>query len=540
MRKFLSILHWKPWSFIFLLGACLTVGNVQAQVSSPTFTTNATKKAEKQLKPEQQKELDAKKLAHEKAKKASMEAVNAKKKAFIDQMRVEYGEKGAQKAMMILEGKTRELVYPSISTNRKKPGVGNPIILTTVTDYPYTESFEGTDGDWVAGGTNSSWERGVPDPTNAIIDAASEGTEAWVTNLAGNYNTNEESWVESPVFDFSAVIGPKLSFDYKYNTENNFDGVVLQYSTDDGTSWTDFDDWTGAGSTAGSAYLKGEYDLTFLAGESSVMFRFFLSSDFIVTREGFAFDNVRISDPQDDLSVSAIDVPGLGVFSNAEAITIEIDNIGKRPASGFDVVLEVDGTVVATEAFTGTINNGESASYTFTTSVDLSVSTLTEFTLNAYPVFAEEDEPGNDAFSTTVLSQIMVNSYPYSQGFEDGNGGSWGTADSGNGAGSTWEVGIPEGPDVIGASEEFVAWTTKADGLYLENEQSWVFSPIFDFTNNSKPIIEFDLAYNLENGWDGVAFQYSTDLGETWTNLGDAGDAGNWFNGNVDGPLATH
>ncbi|NQX85505.1 MAG: hypothetical protein HRT67_06320, partial [Flavobacteriaceae bacterium] len=73
-------------------------------------------------------------------------------------------------------------------------------ISAQITSYPYSEDFETDDGGWVADNTtNGTWALGAP--TGAVINSAGSGTNAWVTNLSGDYNSNENSWVTSPVFD---------------------------------------------------------------------------------------------------------------------------------------------------------------------------------------------------------------------------------------------------------------------------------------------------------------------------------------------------
>jgi len=41
---------------------------------------------------------------------------------------------------------------------------------------------------------------GIGAPTATVINSASQGTAAWVTNLSGNANISEESFVQSTCF----------------------------------------------------------------------------------------------------------------------------------------------------------------------------------------------------------------------------------------------------------------------------------------------------------------------------------------------------
>ncbi len=66
----------------------------------------------------------------------------------------------------------------------------------------------------------------------------SNGTKAWVTNLSGNHNNNEFSYLYSPCFDLSSLTQPVLSFSHIFRTEDNCncDFHWVEYSTD-GSNW---------------------------------------------------------------------------------------------------------------------------------------------------------------------------------------------------------------------------------------------------------------------------------------------------------------
>ena len=78
-----------------------------------------------------------------------------------------------------------------------------------ITSYPYLEDFESGDGGWTVDNPGSvSWELGAP--TNAVINSADSGANAWVTSLAGTYAANENGAVVSPVFDFTSLTSPSV------------------------------------------------------------------------------------------------------------------------------------------------------------------------------------------------------------------------------------------------------------------------------------------------------------------------------------------
>ncbi len=192
--------------------------------------------------------------------------------------------------------------------------------IPIVSTMPYIESFESGNAGWTAGGANSSWALGTP--TGSVINSAAPGgTNSWVTNLSGNYSPSEGSFVQGPCFDFTNVSQPYFTMDVWWNSEFSWDGANLQTSIDGGATWQNVgavgdtinwftdnsingnpggsgDGWSGRTSTGNGSngWLKAEHPLTGLGGISGVLFRINFGSDGSVEDEGFAFDNITISD----------------------------------------------------------------------------------------------------------------------------------------------------------------------------------------------------------------------------------------------------
>lgn len=191
-----------------------------------------------------------------------------------------------------------------------------PLISSSV--LPYTENFENGPGGWIAGGASSTWALGTPAGTT--INSAASGLNAWVTNLTGFYNNGEESYVQSPCFDFTGVLNAELSFDIFWDTENNWDKGVVYYSTDGGNTWTILGsigsgiNWYNLNTTAGpipgsnvwsgnsGGWVRASHDLDVVNNEPSVQFRVsFLSDGSVNTFEGLAFDSLVIRVPVDPI-----------------------------------------------------------------------------------------------------------------------------------------------------------------------------------------------------------------------------------------------
>lgn len=102
-----------------------------------------------------------------------------------------------------------------------------------------------------------------------------------------------------------------------------------------------------------------------------------------------------------DLGVVSIDSPETGALSSTESVTVTIYNYGELEQSNFPVSLSLDGTLIATETYTGTLASGETAQYTFSATVDLGTEGQTYTIASSTGLSTDEDE-SNDETSAEV------------------------------------------------------------------------------------------------------------------------------------------
>ncbi len=116
------------------------------------------------------------------------------------------------------------------------------IVVTSVpiiTEYPYYNNYEAGKGGWRVGegSVNSSWAFGTP--ASADLPAAASGSYAWVTNLLGDHNNNELSYLISPCFDFSGFTeDPRLTFSLFFDSEACCDQGWLEMQLHPDSAWT--------------------------------------------------------------------------------------------------------------------------------------------------------------------------------------------------------------------------------------------------------------------------------------------------------------
>ncbi len=165
----------------------------------------------------------------------------------------------------------------------------------TFSNIPYIESFESHNGYWGSGITTptpATWEWGVP--ANSIINTASNGSKVWMTSLTGEYNQRENSNIYSPCFDFTNLTtDPYLVFDINYNLGQIIDRGRVQYSINNGTSWSNLGAFMLGNS---NGWETKQFQLLNSIGNDKVKFRVLLYSD---SQEevgnGIALDKFQIS-----------------------------------------------------------------------------------------------------------------------------------------------------------------------------------------------------------------------------------------------------
>ncbi|NND61554.1 MAG: T9SS type A sorting domain-containing protein, partial [Flavobacteriaceae bacterium] len=102
-----------------------------------------------------------------------------------------------------------------------------------------------------------------------------------------------------------------------------------------------------------------------------------------------------------DVGVNNIIQPTNGILSATETVEVSIRNFGLAAQSNIPLELRVDGNLIATETFTGTVNANDVATYTFTATVDLSTSGQT-YNIEVNTDLGGDEFAANDSFSKEV------------------------------------------------------------------------------------------------------------------------------------------
>lgn len=148
-------------------------------------------------------------------------------------------------------------------------------------------------------------------------DGTNSGSNAWVLGINDNlYLNNTRAELYTPMFDLSQPGLYDLKFWSKYAVQNRNDGFQVEYSTDGGEVWNQLGEkgdpyWynyynaniTDGAFPQGKSYFTNAQltwtqhikDVSFLAGNPTVSFRFVFRSDTEEPAQGVAFDDFEVT-----------------------------------------------------------------------------------------------------------------------------------------------------------------------------------------------------------------------------------------------------
>ncbi|HEU0064607.1 MAG TPA: T9SS type A sorting domain-containing protein, partial [Flavisolibacter sp.] len=242
---------------------------------------------------------------------------------------------------------------------------------------------------------------------------------------------------------------------------------------------------------------------------------------------GYTFDDIRLYQAINDLQLKSIDSPAVSAcgLTNATTITITVRNSSNSTLLNIPVRYRVNGGSWISETIPSLAGN-TSIQHNFSITADLSAFTT-------YAIQGLVDYPGdnfreNDTLTISVINSPVINTFPYLENFEGGNG-YWYSAGKKN----SWGYGTPNSPKINRSASGAKAWKTNLTGNYNDYELSYLYSPCFNISTLTNPTLSFNVALDLEDCGgslcDGAWVEYSTD-GKQWIKLGALGNGTNWYN----------
>ena len=393
----------------------------------------------------------------------------------------------------------------------------------------------------------NSWARG-----SAILTDGSDGS--YWHNLNSDYSSNNFIIVESPTIDFTGLSGMVLFIDIRYDTENDFDGINIDYSNDNGASWNtlgavgDGVNWyndtevdalgTGIAGWSGDngAWQTAEVELpAILDGDSDSKFRVSFASDGSANDVGIAFDNFRIS----------VGIPDIVILGNGNEILDGETNLDFNKLTDFRNLDVTQG--IKNNVFTIVNRGGGTLNLTGPNPVSISGAHASDFNVSSQPAslslnyleeisFMIEFDPSVDGTRGATVSIVSNDADEGTFDFSVGGTGDnavvmydFDTSDDGWTVTSSTNGNWVRGTSILSTGATGSYWHTDPS-TYNNTADLILQSPIIDLSGASNPLLIMDVRYDSELGNDGMKVEYSSDGGSTWNDLGQIGQGINWYN----------
>lgn len=289
--------------------------------------------------------------------------------------------------------------------------VYRPVYIQESLAVPDMQNFETGEGYWKVYGSDPTWK--CQNPEGSIPEIEGSPT-SWILSTLGNYLTNDTSYLESSCYDLVSSTRSVFEMKIWLDSEPFKDGAVVEYTTDDGSTWNVLDtneygwNWNwyngyvqALDTNGWSGISDGKWKTVrqllplSLNYEPRVKFRVKWASDENNTYRGMAIDDVRVYPMPPDVGVTKIDSFANRCQNvNPDEVTVTIKNFGLYPMKQNDTIIvgfDLNNEVHAMDTFrlAADLLPGGEVKHTLDTRVD--VSPPGNYTLRAFTLI--EDDP---------------------------------------------------------------------------------------------------------------------------------------------------
>lgn len=244
------------------------------------------------------------------------------------------------------------------------PDMGTPFLQANGGNFEVSQTYFGAENLY-----GSGWQMGCSSVPGK--NGTASGLNAWVTGVnETEYFPKSESYLYAPIFDMTNSGVYTLKFDAKYRLESEKDGFRVEYSIDRGQTWQGLGsqqpNWYNfLNNSENSAfpmmepYFTGnfsavfqtyQYDISALAGNPEVAFRFSFRTDAYNPEAGVAIDNFELQGPANGTPLPVEWTPLAGHWE-ANDIVLEWQTITERNNLGFEIMRSTDGQQFTTVGF---------------------------------------------------------------------------------------------------------------------------------------------------------------------------------------------
>lgn len=404
----------------------------------------------------------------------------------------------------------------------------NTATVTTLVPYettiPFTETFASVPASWSV--------QNPDDATTWALATAPREVSSNTTMYLNFYDyddaTGATDVLKGPVFSLAGTTAPYLLFDVAYATyKNSNDGLmvyILPECSDDlsqgtqvyykhGSSLATTATVTTSFVPAGAGSWRREaIDLSAFAGQTNLQLAFVTVNDW---GNNLYLDNVSIvSSLSENLTLSAVESPAPVRCGTDATPVLTVKNSGAVTVSSFRINYAVDEGTVSSTTISQVIAAGESKSVTLPAITLAAGSNTLSFTLAEPNGLADTDVSDNSIEYTTLVNTASAK-IPLRENFDDDYAGQWSIINPRGGM--EWE----EVTTNYNQSLYFNAYTNTTQG-----DESWLVSPVLDFSEATTASVFFDLSYRYNTtgtdrniGKDNLRVLASSDCGDTYSEV---------------------
>lgn len=240
---------------------------------------------------------------------------------------------------------------------------------------------------------------------------------------------------------------------------------------------------------------------------------------------GVFMTDITKSLPTNDIKLVSIDSP----INNSKSCgnvspIVTVKNQGSNTINSISVTYNVDGGSDSVYNWSGTLISEA------TTQI-----TIPQFNLSkGSHVINIETTITNDLYSSNNNSSnsfniTELNTTPTTINSFETNNDELIVETSGESITDLWQRGAPTKILLNAAATGTNAYITGLTGNHPDKTTSYLYTKCYDLTLITNPILSFKMAFDIEEDWDHMYVEYTTNQGQTWNILGAASDA-NWYN----------
>lgn len=400
--------------------------------------------------------------------------------------------------------------------------------LDTVFSVPdLVEDFEGPKDYWKASTPSPPlvWQKGYSNVHQ--IEGPHSGNNSWfIQNPKYTGFTVYDQYLESPYMDLTPANNNYICFWYRskmsYTTSPSKLKMELS-TTSTFPSYTStltipmprFNDWD-----------CNCQSLTFMNGQNNAKLRFTHQDGltYALFNQNMNVDDIFIGQPKPDLSIEHKNILHTPTTLSSDTLYYEFFNSGPTtaPLSTTEFYWSADSLLDAGDLLLGSVSEAtvgalgyRKAKYVYTKPTTGQGIYFILYKVDATASIAEMRETNNVGYYK--LKQDPIIPLPYYNDFETQSTGWWHNASIGT---DNWQLSTPSGTFLTSAFSGSKAFNTTKTIPMPKMSRMHLYTPVFDFTTLSSPVIEFDMKLHKGGGchcFDGTMnLSYSTDGGATW------------------------